>query len=263
MIDIHTHILPNIDDGSKDLKTSLRQLELMRKNGTMKVVCSPHFLRNTFHNTADKIDKKFKKLQNAVNKENIDIKLVKGVELYLDDKALETIQSERFCIENTDYILVETSMTQFPADLYEILYQLVKAGYKPIMAHPERYGSIINDNDLAEDLMYKNVYLQMNAGSLFGQYGKKVKKTAWNLLEKGYVHFLASDNHCNNNEYNLQKAYEIIAEYIDEFTAKLLTKVNPEKMLKNEIIDYFYLDSMEIEYKNIFHKFISKIKKIL
>ncbi len=260
MIDIHTHILPEIDDGSENIETSIEQLKLMQEVGVEGVVCTPHFLRNNWHNTADIISEKFELLQNAISENNINIKLYQAAEVYLDEKSLQTIKEENFNIAGTKYVLVETSMQEFPANLYEILFQLVKDGFSPILAHPERYSTICNNIELAEEMMHKNVYLQLNAGSFLGYYGKHIRKTAWKMLERGYVHFVASDNHCKHNEYPLPLVYDVISKKIDRHTADLLTKTNPIKMLNNEKIEYFYVDFFETQDNSFIGKFKKKFQ---
>ncbi len=264
MIDIHTHILPDCDDGSPDVETSVKNLKMMQDAGVTDVVLTPHFLRNLYHNSADIIDNRFDLLQKAVLKENLNIDLHKAAEVYLDSKIIDDIEKENFFIGNTKYILVETGMTSFPDDLYEILYHLVRKGYRPIMAHPERYNNIIRNIGVAEDLMFRNVYLQLNAGSFIGNNGKQVQDTAWQMLENGFAHFLASDNHCQSDEYVLPKAIAEINNEFDESLTTLLTEINPKKMLNNEKIEFFYMEKQEISNPvqlNIFEKLMKKIFK--
>lgn len=255
MIDIHTHILPACDDGSPDIETSIEFIKKMTDAGVTSIVLTPHFIRNSYHNTSDIIENKFELLQKAIKAENIDIDLYTGPEVYLDIYSKDTIISENFTINNTKYVLVETNLTGFPNNLFEILYELVNSGLYPILAHPERYSNIINDPGSAEEFIYKNIYLQLNAGSILGHYGKKIQKAAWFLIENGFVHFLASDCHCRNSEYSLPKAIDVIRKHIDDYTVRLLTEINPSKMLNNEKIEFFYLDKIENKSKGFFSRF--------
>jgi len=142
-------------------------------------------------------------------------------------------------IADTKYVLVETSFTGFPADLLDILYQLLKKGFQPILAHPERYYDIVNQRSLAEDLLYRNVYLQMNAGSILGFYGKQVQKTAVWLMENHLIHFVASDTHCNSDTYLLQEAYLRIGDHTNQDLVKLLSVDNPKLLMKDQPIEFF------------------------
>jgi protein-tyrosine phosphatase len=112
---------------------------------------------------------------------------------------------------------------------------------------------------MAEDFLHRNIYLQINAGSILGLYGQTISKTAWYLIDNGFAHFMASDNHCRTDEYILPIAKEMIHDKIDNYTAELLTKINPQKMLNNEKINYFYLQKQKIEKKGFFERFLRKI----
>ncbi|MBL7149757.1 MAG: capsular biosynthesis protein [Candidatus Cloacimonetes bacterium] len=254
MIDIHTHILPACDDGSPDMETSLKKIRKMAEAGIDGIVLTPHFMRNQYHNTFNVITSKFKELKSQLKKENIPVNIYQAAEVYLDGNIIKDIKSEKLVIADTNYVLVETNLTGFPSNLFDILYELVKSGYRPILAHPERYANIINDPSSAEDLVHRDIYMQLNAGSLIGHYGRSVKKAAWYLLEKGLTHFLASDDHCKSEDYSLPAAMEEIRKQIDDYTVKLLTEVNPEKMLNNEKIDFFYLESTEDAPKGLLNR---------
>ncbi|MFO7895998.1 MAG: CpsB/CapC family capsule biosynthesis tyrosine phosphatase [Candidatus Cloacimonadales bacterium] len=244
MIDIHTHILPAIDDGSQDMRQSLDQLKLMSKAGVSAVVLTPHYISNYYQNDPSKIAAATQKLAAAAEKANIPITLHQGAEILLDSLSTEKIIAEHFAINQTDYVLVESEMSSFPADLKQLLYDLVRAGYKPILAHPERYGDIKKNPALVEDLMYRNVYMQINAGSLLDHYGKDCRKIAWQLIQNGWAHFLASDNHCRMKEYSLPPAVELIRNNLDDYTADLLSKDNPRRLLDNEKIEMFYVSEI-------------------
>ncbi len=254
MIDIHTHILPGCDDGSPDMETSMKKIRKMADAGIDGIVLTPHFIRNQYHNTSNVITGKFKELKSQLKKENILVNIYQAAEVYLDSNIKKDIESEKLVIADTNYVLVETNLTDFPSDFFDILYELVKSGYRLILAHPERYADIINDPSSAEDLVHRDIYLQLNAGSLIGHYGRSVKNTAWYLLEKGFTHFLASDDHCKSENYNLPAAMEEIRKQIDDYTVKLLTEINPKKMLNNEKIDLFYLESTEDKPKGLLYR---------
>jgi len=243
MIDIHTHILPNCDDGSSDVEISLEKLKNMVAEGVTDVILTPHFMRKSYHNTADVIDNLFVLLQKAVTENDIKITLHKGVEVYLDYNIVEMIKKEKFNIDETKYVLVETGMNGFPVDFLKILYEIVKNGFRPILAHPERYKDIQENPFQIEDLIFRNVYMQINAGSLIGKYGAKIQETAWILLNNGFAHFVASDDHCQSEDYYLPQAFEEIAKNISPDLAELLIEKNPEKLLNNEKIKYIYMES--------------------
>lgn len=255
MIDIHTHLLPAVDDGANDLKTSLRQLKIMQDAGVKTVFFTPHFIWQHYDFTQNEVLEKIESLKTATSKENINLELLPGREIYLDSRVIEQIKTTKMNLGNSNYTLVETNMTNFPDNLNENLYQLVRSGLKPILAHPERYSNIIRDPALAEDFLHKNVLLQINAGSLLGFYGKQVQQTAWFLVDNGFAHFLASDNHGNSLQYPLPAACDLIRRRIDDHTVDLLTKINPQKIINNEPITYFYLEKIEKKPSGFFSRF--------
>lgn len=252
MIDIHTHILPAVDDGSPDLQTTLLHLRLMQEKGVTGVFLTPHFMRNMYEGNPGSIRRKFGELKEVIAAENIEIDIYPGYEIFLEPGIHQKIEENRLSLNGTKYLLVETNMSGFSRDLPQIFYDLVRNGWKPILAHPERYADVINDPAIAEDLIHKNLLLQINAGSLLGDYGKAVQNAAWFLIEKGFAHFLASDNHCKNPIYNLDLALAEIRENIDEHTAHLLTVHNPQQVLKNEPIEFFYVKEVSPRRKGFF-----------
>ena len=256
MIDIHTHILHNCDDGSDSLDLSIEQITNMISKGVTDIVLTPHYMNSYVQTDAKVINKQFKEISKATA--DLKINLHKGGEIFLNPGVEDKIDRE-LCIGNTSYILVETNMGEFTPDIYEILFKLVRKGLRPILAHPERYNYIMNDPSMAEDFLHRNVHLQVNAGSILGLYGSKIAKTAWYLIDNGFAHFIASDNHCRIDEYILPAAIEAIRNNIDDYTAELLTEINPQKMLNNEKIKYFYLEKQPIEKKGFFEKILNKL----
>jgi protein-tyrosine phosphatase len=257
IIDIHTHILAGIDDGSDSIEASINQLKIMADCGVTDVICTPHFITNFYENGLNKRTHAAQKLSKAMEKAKVSIRIHLGAEVLLDSKSLENIKVEKLNIQGTDYVLVESEMSAFPADFTEILYYLVKAGYKPILAHPERYNEVKKNPNIIEEFLHRNVLMQINSGSLFGDYGKEAEKAAWHLLHNGWAHFLASDNHCRKDDYNLILARDLIKTKIDTYTAELLTINNPKKLLNNERIEIFYLSySYKQKRKSIFGKIL-------
>lgn len=256
MIDIHTHILPAVDDGSGSIETSLQQLTIMHASGITDVVLTPHYQREGFRTSRKERDTKRAALQTECQTAGLSLTLHHGSEVYLDASIWNDIETMRLCMADTPFVLVETGMTIFPENLYEVLYFLVRKGYRPILAHPERYRPIYTNPEQAEDFLHRNVYLQINAGSLLGHYGKMPQRCAWHLLEHGYAHFMASDNHCRSGNYPLPQACEFIARRIDDHLPQLLTQINPRKMLNNEDIPYFYMEKQARPKRGLFHKIL-------
>ncbi len=260
MVDIHTHILPAIDDGSGDIDSSLLYVSLMKEKGVTDFFVTPHYIVGEYDNTPDIVSRKYDELTAAILHKGYDINVHKGVEVYLSSGILEKVDLRKYCLGNSDYILVETAMNGFPANVLEIFYQLVKKGFKPILAHPERYIDIIKKVSLVEDLIYRNVYMQVNAGSFLGVYGDQVAKTAWDLFHKGFIHFIASDCHCHRDEYILPIAKQVLKERYPDYTSEIFTDVNPAKIISNEKIEYFNPAVHQVSEEQ--ETFLGKIKKL-
>ncbi|MDP8220136.1 MAG: CpsB/CapC family capsule biosynthesis tyrosine phosphatase [Candidatus Stygibacter frigidus] len=235
MIDIHTHLLPGVDDGSSSIPQTIEQLTIMSQAGVKTVYLTPHFMRNLYHNAHDVITPVFNDLKQEVK--GLDIELVLGCEFFIDNHAAETIQQEELTLGDSNYVLFESMLQQLPADIFEQTYQLQKAGYKLIMAHPEWYTDIIRKSELVEDFLVRDIYLQINAGSLMGMYGRNVQHTAFNLLEKGFVHFIASDNHGDQQECVQQIAYQLVSENFSDKIAEELFINNPARIATDDKIE--------------------------
>ena len=228
MIDIHSHLLPGVDDGSTSLQQTLEQLRIMAQAGVTKVYLTPHFMRNLYHNTGSVIIPVFKDLQQSVKSANLNIQLELGCEFFIDNQAVDTITAEGLTLGDSNYVLFESMLQQLPSDIFTLTYQLQKAGYKLIMAHPARYANIIRNPELAEDFLHHDIYLQINAGSLLGMYGRNVQHTAIELLDRGLPHFIASDNHGDHRESVQAEAYNFVCQHYGENIAIMLFERNPE-----------------------------------
>ncbi|HNV93198.1 MAG TPA: capsular biosynthesis protein [Candidatus Cloacimonas sp.] len=242
MVDIHTHLLPNIDDGSKSLDDSLSQISLMAEGGISRAYLTSHYFRGHFQYTRSEYDDKFNLLVNEVIKAGIDIDLQPGFEIYLQPGILSDIKQHNLTMGKSNYILLESDLNGLPSDFYNNIYPLLRAGYKPILAHAERYVSIMQKPSRAEDLIHRNIYIQTSAGSLLGLYGEKVKSTAWILVNKGWTHFIASDDHLRGKYYSYFEAKNKIEEVIDNHTANLLFYLYPSCIDNGDYIPYEYVE---------------------
>ncbi|MCF7919456.1 MAG: capsular biosynthesis protein [Candidatus Cloacimonetes bacterium] len=239
MIDIHNHLLPGIDDGSNDITKSLEQLRILAEEGVEKVYLTPHYMQNLYPNSRSAIKPVLIELRNAVKKAGINIELETGAEYFLDHLAAETVARENLTLGSSRYVLVETMMQQIPVDFLQNIYLLQKAGYKVILAHPERYADVIRDPEYVEELLHHDIYLQVNAGSFLGVYGKSVERTAFQLLQNGYLHFIASDNHGDQPQCFQKIIYQMLTDNFSEAIARLLLQENPAALNSDTKIAHF------------------------
>lgn len=250
MIDIHSHILPGVDDGSKSIEETLKMLELTKIDGVNTIVATPHFYRGYYENNYEDIVKLGQQVKTAAKKENINMDIVLGQEVFLDKCTLEDYKSGRIaCIEKTNYMLVELPMTFMPKDALDIIYELEIRGVRPILAHPERYRYIIDNPSKINQFLYEKCLLQINTGSIKGLFGKKVKKTAELLIKNEVCSFIASDTHSTGHRTpGISEAFEIACEFNSNICEQV--KSNCRKLLHNEFVEL--PDSRVKERKSIF-----------
>jgi protein-tyrosine phosphatase len=194
--DMHSHLLPGIDDGSPDVETSLQLMNGLIQLGYRKFICTPHIYKELYPNTKQTIQAAYEQLQPAVQEKFPGIELSYAAEYFLDDHFDELLQSgERLLTIGDNYVLVEYSFSSPPMDLRDKLYQLQLEGYKPILAHPERYGYYAAAKQEYDALFDSGCLFQLNILSLAGYYGKPAAQLAQYLLEKNYIRLLGTDIH--------------------------------------------------------------------
>ncbi|APC41954.1 tyrosine-protein phosphatase [Clostridium estertheticum] len=199
MIDIHSHILPGIDDGSKNMEMSIKMLKMAEEKGTKTIVATPHYIRGRYENHYDKIFALHQEVKLASKNAGLKIEVLLGQEVMLDKYALNLCKEKKIRgINGTSYMLIEFPMDKLPNDSLDLIYELRVLGIKPIIAHPERYEYIIESLPNINDFITEGCLFQINAGSLQGVFGKQVQKCAKLLVKEGLVNFIASDAHSIN-----------------------------------------------------------------
>ncbi len=196
-VDLHSHLIPGVDDGVKDFSESIdliRQFELI---GYKKIITTPHIYPEFYNNRESDLQKIHADLVLRLKQNHINIQLELGAEYYLDDRLMDRMAdpNESFLTFGNNYLLFETSFLNMPFYLQEFIFKAKSRGFNPILAHPERYGYLYNNQALIQDLIEREVLFQVNITSLAGYYSKEVKQMAKNLIKQGYVHFLGSDCH--------------------------------------------------------------------
>jgi tyrosine-protein phosphatase YwqE len=199
-VDMHSHLIPGIDDGSKSMEESLQLIKRLADFGLRKIITTPHVMSEYYRNTPEIIHMGLEDLRKAVKAEGISTEIEAAAEYYMDEILLEKIKAgEELLTFGDNYILVETGFINKPQMLLETIFQLEMAGYKPILAHPERYQYLIADKGLLEDLIDRNILFQVNLLSLTGFYSKQVKDFGEMLVERDLVRFFGTD--CHNARY--------------------------------------------------------------
>jgi len=193
--DIHSHLIPGIDDGSPSMEESLKLLNGFVHLGYKKVITTPHIMSDYYRNTPEIILSGLGDLKDAAKKAGIPIEIEAAAEYYVDEAFEKLVLSDNLLSFGNRYVLFELGfMTEAP-NLGEVLFQLQLAGYKPIMAHPERYPFWFDNIQKFKDFHDNGILLQVNMNSLTGMYSPEVKRMAESMIDLGIVSFLGSDCH--------------------------------------------------------------------
>lgn len=198
-IDIHSHLLPGIDDGAKNLDDSLRLIKALQGFGAKQFVTTPHIIQYFYNNDFQSIKSTEKVFHKNLEKNNISIPFRAAAEYMMDESFVKLFQSGALLTLKDNYVLVEMSYLNPPIQLYSIIFELQVAGYIPILAHPERYTFYHNNLDEYKKLINSGCLFQLNLLSVVGYYGAGIAKIADYLLKNGMYNFVGSDVHHDNH----------------------------------------------------------------
>lgn len=197
MVDLHSHIIWNIDDGSKTKEMTLNMLKIAEDNGTTKIVATPHFYRGVWESSRSQVKESIEKVKVLAKENNINIEIYSGQEVYYYENILQQYNEGLIgTINDSRYMLIELPMKEFNIEeVVDNIYELQLKGIVPIMAHPERYIPFIKHPILINKFIKEGFLFQLNAGSLVGAFGKDVKQLAQVLVENRVYSFIGSDGH--------------------------------------------------------------------
>ena len=239
MVDIHCHILPEFDDGSQSKQMSVEMLELAADSGITDIICTPHTY--DLFDTAEHFQKykdRLEYLDYKIKTKHIPVKLHIGAEVHVTDEFFNNPDFSRFSMAGSKYVLIEYSFTKCKIDYAIKAINAVKElGYKPIIAHPERYMYTVEDYDFVNKLAEQGVHFQVNLGSLIGELGKKEQKLAKEIVNSGMASFLASDAHrvaFRNTDFN--RMLQCVPKDVDTSDFENLLTNNPLKIINGEDI---------------------------
>lgn len=238
MIDIHSHILPNIDDGSKSMAMSMEMARMYLESGISKVIATPHHVEGSYINSLEEKEYILKKFQENLVKENIDLQVFLGNEVYLSKNMLEDLENKEACSLNySKYVLVELPMYDIPSYAKDMMDKLQSKGYVPIIPHPERNADIMKDPNVLYQYIQRGCLAQINLPSLEGDFGKEVKETGEILLKHNMIHFAGVDAHRDQvRNPEVSQALEILRSLVSEEKFEILTYVNGKNLLENKDI---------------------------
>ncbi|SHM38746.1 tyrosine-protein phosphatase [Flavobacterium xanthum] len=198
-IDIHSHLLPGIDDGAKNFEDTLRLTTALQGFGVSQFITTPHIIQHVWDNTHEQILSKKTATVLELQHNHISIPFKAAAEYLMDDQFVRLFQSKDLLTLKDNYVLVEMSYINAPIQLYDILFDLQVAGYIPVLAHPERYLFYHNNFNEYVKLKRAGCLFQLNLLSIVGYYGAGIAKIAEQLLQKGLYSYVGSDVHHNNH----------------------------------------------------------------
>ena len=199
-IDIHSHLLPGIDDGAKNIDNTIELISKMYSYGIKNFVTTPHVLGDVYTNSTELINLKLEEVDKELRKRGMtDISFRAAAEYMLDEQFLERLERDDILTIKDNYILVEMSYFNAPFNLFDVLFQIQLKGYKPILAHPERYNFYHSNFESYYKLKKAGCVFQLNLLSLTEQYGKNVQKITQKLLKENLYDFVGTDTHHLNH----------------------------------------------------------------
>lgn len=212
MIDLHCHILPEVDDGAKHMTESIEMARKAVEEGITTIVATPHHKHEKYDNEVDIVIEGVRKLQAALDREGIPLKVVSGQEIRLYGELLEDLENNRLIgLNEGKYVLIEFPSNHVPRFAEQIIYDLQLKGITPIIAHPERNSEIMQNSDLLYKLVKRGALAQITAGSLVGKFGKKIQKFSFDLIEARLAHVIASDAHnIKTRGFHMGEAYHTL-----------------------------------------------------
>lgn len=263
MIDIHSHILPGVDDGSKDIEMSIEMARIYEKNNIKKVIATPHYIEGVQNSTLEENKIALEALNHRLEEEQIDLEVCLGNEIMISLDILKDLEESNLSTLNgSKYILIEFPMFDIPNYTENILHELLLRGYHPIIAHPERNRSIGEDPNILFRLIEDGALAQLNLGSIEGKFGKKIKENAELLLNHNMIHFVSTDAHRSNTRTpNVANALNILRKIVSKEDYDRITYENANYILDNKDIK-IKSPTMYKNKKNFFTSFFNKYRPV-
>jgi protein-tyrosine phosphatase len=229
-------MLPGIDDGAGDLAVSLQMARAAVEQGITVVACTPHILPGLYHNSGPAIRQAIKQLQDALNENGIPLQLTTGADVHMAPDFVAGLRSgQLLSIADSRYVLVEPPHHTAPPQIEEFFFNLVAAGYVPILTHPERLSWVPSRYQTIKKLVQSGVWMQVTAGSFAGAFGRNPLYWAERMLDEGRVHIIATDAHdAGRRRPDLAAGRELVAKRVGVAEAERLVLTRPLGILRDE-----------------------------
>ena len=239
MIDFHSHIIPEIDDGSISIEDTMLIIEEAKRAGFSKIISTSHYVSNQYEFDEASRRQFLELIKIGANNLGIDIEFFLGSEIYASYDMVQLIKEHQAStINDTKYVLFELPMQNELPNLKKVIYDLIGNGYRPIIAHPERYSYVKENPNWLIQYIEIGVLFQSNYASIIGLYGKQAQKTVKQLLKNNMIHFLGSDVHRQETIYaKMTEIMQELEKILDRGQLNKLTRINAELVLQNQPID--------------------------
>lgn len=235
MYDLHSHILPGIDDGAKDVNVSLEMARAYADQGIQCVACTPHILPGLYHNSGPQIRQAVVDLQVEIDNAGIALRLTTGADNHVIQGFVQGLeQGHLLSIADSRYVLVEPPHHVAPPQIENLFFNVQTAGYVPILTHPERLTWIENKYEIMQRLAARGVWMQITSGSLNGSFGRRPRYWAQRMLAEGLVHILATDAHnMTHRPPDLMSGFLLAEKLLGRDEAQNLVVTRPHGVLTN------------------------------
>ncbi|MCJ8007466.1 tyrosine-protein phosphatase [Lederbergia wuyishanensis] len=255
MLDIHCHILPGLDDGAPNYANSLLMAKQAEAEGIHTIIATPHHQNGTYINDKEDILSRIEELNNYLQVENSKVRILPGQEIRIYEKFLNDYENgEIMTLANhSSYVLIELPSSHVPAYTNQLFFDIQMKGLTPVISNPERNHEIIDQPDLLYSLVKNGAATQISTGSLSGQFGKKIQKFAFDLIDANLAHFVASNAHnAKKRSFRMLEAFDLIEKkygtdhiYYFQNNSEIMAKGNhiyrdiPKRTKKKKIMGLF------------------------
>jgi protein-tyrosine phosphatase len=235
MIDLHCHMLPGIDDGAADLEVALEMARLAVADGITVTACTPHIMPGVYGNTGPQIRAAIAEFTRALETAGIPLKLTSGADVHLATDLVAGLRNGQvLTLNDSRYFLFEPPHHVMPPRLEHAVFDVMTAGFQPVLTHPERLTWIEEHYDVMEHMAHAGVWMQITCGSVTGRFGRRPQYWADRMIDEGLVHILATDAHnLRNRSPSMAKSRDLVAARLGEEEAHNMVVVRPQGILDN------------------------------
>ncbi|MGM9912553.1 CpsB/CapC family capsule biosynthesis tyrosine phosphatase [Floccifex sp.] len=233
IVDVHCHLIPNVDDGAKSYEMALEIIQREYRAGVKEIIITPHFRKGMFEPNQEILIEKYEKLKLLVKDKIPNVKLHLGCEFHVSMDMVEQLNSNPiFCMAQTEFVLIEFNEFDDAGYIKDRLQAVKMAGYKLIVAHVERYEKLMKRFEVIEELVEMGIWIQLNADSILGKNGWKVKRQCMKLMKDDLIHLVGSDAHnLSDRAPNLGNCADYVRKKLGDDYAKKVFIDNPMKII--------------------------------